>query len=243
MKRKILFLRDVLLHIIFPRTCFCCLADLKFGQDGPLCPSCKNGLKLLPELHCVRCGVMLSGGGAHCFHCRGSKAVRYKCKVIRSAFVFTPQIRAVIHGLKYRNKTYLAQYLAKHLLDTFLLYDELHDCQCLIPVPLSAGKFRQRGFNQSELLARELAKLSGAPMLSDALEKIKNTTSQASLNREQRLENVSDAFCVAKPELIKGKIILLIDDVATTGSTLEACAIALRKAGAKSVKALTVARE
>lgn len=226
-----------------PDTCLHCKTDLKFGYKKPLCKNCENSLSVMPELQCKRCGVVLDYGGAHCYRCIGYKAGKYKCSIIRSALVFGHQIRSVIHHFKYRQKTKLAAYLGSFLINAFNRYNELHDCELILPVAISSKKLKMRGFNQSEMLALELSKASKIKMFDDVLIRKHYKKSQTELTREQRLENVSGAFSVTCAEAVKGKNILLIDDVATTGSTLEACAIALRSARAKKVKALTLARE
>ncbi|MGB9894147.1 MAG: ComF family protein [Candidatus Saccharicenans sp.] len=112
----------------------------------------------------------------------------------------------------------------------------------ILPVPLHKKREKARGFNQSELLARELSRLSSIPTLSGLLVKIKNTPAQVSLEATDREVNLKGAFQVKKIERIKGQSLLLIDDVFTTGSTLKECSLVLYEAGAKEIKALTLAR-
>ena len=232
-----------LLHILVPDTCLHCGVDLKFNYPYPLCKDCESKLEPLPELHCKRCGVVLFSGGAHCYRCRGHKAENYKCSVIRSALVYNPQIRSVIHHFKYGQKSKLANYLGDFLSRAFKEYPQLADCNCIIPVALMPKKMKMRGFNQAGLLGRHLSKSLNINFYDDALKRVQYNKSQTDLTREQRIENVRDAFMVARPEVIKGKNVLLIDDVCTTASTLEECARVLKASKASSVKALTVARE
>lgn len=234
---------DLLAHIFTPDTCLHCGIDTAFDYKRPLCVNCETKLELMPKLQCKRCGVVLTAGGGYCHRCAGYKAHRYKCSLIRSALVFNPQIRSVIHHFKYRQKTKLAKYLAEFLADAFKRYDEICDCEIILPVAVSPSKLKMRGFNQAFLLAGELSRKTAIGTFDDILVKTKHTKSQAELKREERQENVKDAFDILHPEIVKAKNILLIDDVATTAATLEACAAALKKAGAKSVRALTVARE
>lgn len=113
----------------------------------------------------------------------------------------------------------------------------------LLPVPLARKKLAQRGFNQSELLADIIAENGDFEVIKNAIIRSKNTKSQTTLNKEDRKSNMLNAFSALKPELIKGKNIILIDDVATTGSTLQELAKTLKKAGAKKIAAFTLARE
>jgi len=112
----------------------------------------------------------------------------------------------------------------------------------MVPVPIHPKKLKERGFNQAEILAEELAKLKGIKLEKKALVKIKNTLPQTRLMAEERAANVKGTFQIKSKERIKGKIILLIDDVYTTGSTLRECSLTLLKGGAKEVRAVTVAQ-
>jgi ComF family protein len=120
---------------------------------------------------------------------------------------------------------------------------ELRVSEGIVPVPLHFWRERKRGYNQSELLAVSLGNLTGLPVERRALKKIRPTRSQTELSREERIENVAGAFAVRRPETVRGRTLVLVDDVCTTGATLDACASALKEAGAKRVLALTVARQ
>jgi len=112
----------------------------------------------------------------------------------------------------------------------------------IVPVPLHRRRKWERGFNQTEVLAKELGRLTEFPLETDVLKKIRNIPPQTSLELDERARNVKDAYQTAKEERIQGKIILLVDDVYTTGSTLRECASMLKRAGAKEVRAVTVAQ-
>ena len=231
------------LHILFPRVCFSCGKDLHWDAQAPLCPACENGLVLPGPLICKRCGVVLKSGGAHCFHCRGSKAAAYKCKVIRGACNFDACSRGLVYALKYQGADYVAGYMGQLMAQRFGIFTELAGAQVVVPVPLFPARKKKRGYNQSELLARSFCDKTGFPLDSTSLVRVRDTGSQTKLGRTQRAENMSGAFAVKNPAAVKGKTVLLIDDVVTTGSTLEACAQALRLAGAKRVMAYAFAWE
>ena len=232
-----------LLHILFPRTCFSCGKDLDWDATFPLCPTCENGLTLPGPLICARCGVVLKSGGAHCFHCRGSKEDTFKCKIIRSACNFNEFSRGLVHALKYQGADYVAPYMGEFMARRFSMFTQFADVNLVIPVPLYKARLKKRGYNQSELLARAFCKAANLTLDTTSLLRVRDTQSQTHLGRKERQENMADAFTVSNPPTVKGKTILLIDDVATTGATLEACAQALRKAGAKRIMAFTFARE
>ena len=231
------------LHVLFPRTCFSCGKDLPYHAQTPLCVTCENGLTLPGPLICQRCGVVLKSGGAHCFHCRGSKADTYKCKIIRSACNFNEFSRGLVYALKYQGADYVAPYMGSVMAQRFGMLAELSGANLVIPVPLFKKRYQQRGYNQSELLASAFCKQTNLPLDTASLIRVRDTGSQTKLGRAARVTNMTGAFEVKNVAAVKGKTVLLIDDVATTGSTLEACAQALRSAGAKRVMAYTFARE
>lgn len=133
----------------------------------------------------------------------------------------------------------MSEALAKHLIE--LLEKQNWQVDVVLPVPLSHRRLRQRGYNQAGLLAFPLAAAFRLPYIPGALTRVRDTLSQVGLNEKQRIHNVREAF-TAKPQRIRGKKILIIDDIATTGATIDSCASALLAAGARSVCAMTLAR-
>ncbi len=232
-----------LLHFWFPRTCFCCGCDLAWHMQEPLCPACTAGLKEPGPCICKRCGTVLKSGGGHCYACRGSKARAYKCGIIRSACMFNDSSRALVHALKYAGADYLARYMGLFMGKQYCRYPELAEAELAVPIPLYSKRRRKRGYNQSELLAHFFAEATGMPVDLNLLMRVRDTVSQTTLNRKERLANMAHAFACKEPNALRGKTVLLVDDVATTGATLEGCAAALKKAGAKKVFAYTFARE
>lgn len=231
------------MHLLLPRTCHACGCDLPWHRNEPLCKVCSHQFKTPGPFICRRCGAVLKSGGAHCYACRGSKAKKYKCQLIRSAWVFNTASRALVHALKYNQQEYVAPFMAKQMVKRFCAYPELSDVDLIIPVPLFPGKKRSRGYNQSELLARTFALETGLNLDTTSLVRVRNTVSQTTLGRRGRLDNMLGAFACRPAKRVRGRTVLLIDDVATTGATLEGCAVALKQAGAKKVLAYTYARE
>lgn len=160
---------------------------------------------------------------------------------IRSPFRFEGMARQAIHHLKYNNFRALASPLAQLLKD--YLQVKLLPREVLVPVPLHPHRLRERGYNQSSLLAKELGKLTGLPVVEGSLLRFRDTPAQTrAASAEVRRNNVDGAFACQDHKL-QGKQVLLIDDVCTTGATLDSCAVALKKAGTSSVWGLTLARE
>ncbi len=232
-----------LLHVLLPKTCAHCKEDLHYLDTEPLCPICRNSLDPITGPSCRKCGLPLNSGGEYCFSCRGNKSTRLKAEVVRSAFVFNPELRSLIHAFKYRGRKDLAEPLGMELARAYDRFPELKDYNFVIAVPLFRDKEHERGFNQSELLAEVLAREKHLFMLEGAVERVKNTPSQTGLSKEERLKNMQEAFMVAKPELIKGRRILIVDDVATTLATTDELARALANSEAAGTAVFTLARE
>jgi len=160
---------------------------------------------------------------------------------IRSPFLFEGAVREAIHQLKYRSVKALAAPLAQ-LVGEYLSEKSL-PFEVMVPVPLHPHRLRNRGYNQSLLVAQELAEIRSMPLVEDVLVRLSDTSPQAKTrSAEERQKNVAQAFSCRRLEL-EGKRVLLIDDVCTSGATLNACAAALKAGGAASVWGLTVARE
>jgi len=192
---------------------------------------------LLPPF-CYRCSEPLTAGRV----CQRCAYTPLALTSIRSPFLMEGPIREAIHQLKYRNLRALAPTLAG-LMAEYWTREGLGRFDCLVPVPLHRGRLRERGYNQSELLARGLSKLTGLPVVSGSLVRQRAGLPQArASSAEERRSSVQGAF-LARGRGLDDKRVLLVDDVCTTGATLDACARALQEAGAKEILALTLARE
>jgi len=216
----------------FPRRCVGC------GKGGGfLCPECLGKLpRLLPPL-CPRCGRP-QASGIVCPSCRQRQT---EIDGIRSPFRFDGAIREAVHQLKYRNLKAISPCLAELLAD-YLRSNPLPG-EAWVCVPLHPRRLRERGYNQSSLLASELSRRIDLPVIEDCLIRVKQAQPQVrAVDVEERRRNVVDAF-VCRDEKVSGKQIILIDDVCTSGATLESCAAALKNKGAASVWGLTLARE
>lgn len=223
-------------HTLFPEniTCDICGEELISDTRYPLCAECTSKLPTTGEHICVNCGVPISGEADYCIRCEN---VRDEYLLNRSPLVYDGEAKELIYSLKFGGKRYLAKTLGAMMSDEFLKRGMSADIA--IFVPMTDKEEKKRGFNQSELLARNVAERLNMPLL-PALVKVKETSAQKELKGKERAENLKGAFtCVF--EQVKGRKILLIDDVFTTGATANACAHALIKAGAREVSVLTAA--
>ena len=225
-------LKGMALDLLFPQRCVGCEREGDF-----ICSSCRRVLpRIIPPL-CPRCGRP-QPSGILCPSCVSGQA---NIDGIRSPFRFDGVMRQAIHQLKYRNVRALVVPLAK-LLDDYLTTNPVAG-EILVPVPLHQKRLRERGYNQSSLLAQELGKLTSLPVADDCLIRLRHAPSQARTPTvAERRSNVAGAF-TCHDHRLQGSQVLLIDDVSTSGATLDACAAALKAAGASSVWGLVLARE
>jgi len=219
-----------LFDLVLPPRCGGCWAPGSW-----LCEACRRRIRRLEEPLCRRCGAEVESPRASC-SCKGRLRALYR---LRSAAAYEGPVESAIHRFKYRGWRKLAGPLAYLLAQRVVV--EGQSASYLVPVPLHPRRERQRGFNQSELLSEELRRLLAMRQPSGRLVRLRATAPQVGNDRLHRWENVRDAF-EWRGEPLKGRPLLLVDDVATTGATLEACAVALKAAGAGPVVGVTVAR-
>jgi ComF family protein len=216
-----------LLNLLLPPRCVGCS-----GRDRWLCAECLAGLPLLPTQSCRICAVPLSGPVLECPNCYRQPPPVAR---IHAALKHDGVARQLVLGLKYRGAKHLVEPIADLIAPLVP-----GGVDVLVPVPLHEGRLRQRGFNQSDLLAAALGSRTHRPVLTSALARVRETPSQTGLSPAERINNVRGAF--AAPERMDGQHALLVDDVCTTGATLYACARTLRRAGALSVQAIVATR-
>ncbi len=233
-----------LFAVVFPDTCRLCGEPLVELTRVPVCRPCLEGLvPLRPGAGlCRGCGIPRQATlGELCERCAAGE---YNFAQARSFGAYDGALREVLHLFKYQGMRPLAAPLAERLAGVFR--QEQRDAagfHGLVAVPLASSRQRQRGYNQAELLARELGRRVKLPVLKDTCRRVRETALQTGLTRAQRTENMRGAFAPGRrAHLLAEREVLLIDDVMTTGATLSACARALRQAGARRVCALTVAR-
>jgi len=229
-------LLDALLAVRLAPSCGACNEPLLHPTRGCVCPDCWNGVIRVPPPTCACCGghaIQANLATAVCSHCVDATSA---VSAARAAGLHTGSLRAILHALKYDGRRSLAAPLAA--LMRAAGSELVQSCDAVVPVPLHPSRRRERGFNQAEDLASHI----GPPVVR-ALKRTRHTATQTALPAAERQANVAGAFVAARhARHIRDRAVLLIDDVRTTGATLEACAKALRDAGAREVCALTAAR-
>jgi ComF family protein len=238
-KEKLGWIKDFFLNLFFPKNCINCQKEGSY-----LCEDCFSLIEVLSNQFCPFCNpprIVLEG--RTCNSCQRTKNLSgLFCAAPYQNFI----IKKLISQLKYEPcLKALSKPLSLLIVKHFQLLEQGTSLTgaVFVPVPISKKRLRRRGFNQAEEIARELALAFNIPLLNNVLFKTKETQAQAELSAEERKENVKGVFACKNPEMVNGQKILLIDDVFTTGSTMEECSRVLKEGGAKEVWGIAVARE
>lgn len=236
-----MFFRAIL-DILFPPICHYCKTFIPDAGDIHLCGTCMEDVVSIESPHCKTCGLPFQTEGGIDHVCGGCLMTRRPFDAARAAAVFSGPVQELVHRFKYGKKVHLRRPLA--LLTVSRLSPFIGEVcpDIVIPVPLHARRLRERGFNQAVLLGEVLAKEWRLPLSRRDLQRIRWTDPQVGLTAAEREANVRGAFAVADPSRMRGKRVLLVDDVYTTGSTVAECARVLKRAGAEAVLVATVAR-
>lgn len=229
------------LDFLFPPLCHVCRTFIPDAGPLHICFACRERMTLIKSPQCVVCGVSFIGAGDDhlCGEC--VKSHRH-VDAARAVFVYEGASRDLIHSFKYRNKTHLRRPLALLTIEQLSEFVRLRAPHVIIPVPLHRKRLRSRGFNQAVLLGELFSSHWNMPLDRHNLRRIRWTEPQVNLSAGDRRANVKGAFSLQNPDLVRGRRVLLVDDVLTTGSTVEECALMLKNAGAEDVTVITVAR-
>ena len=224
------------LDALYPSHYKCLVCSKEIVSDGvDICDECLESCEVVDSVHgCIKCGATLVANDVVCGACKDIVPVFDKNY---SVFVFKDSIKLLLLSLKYNGKKYIASTFSEILYDKYL---ELNlNCDVVIPVPLHCNRLLERGYNQSELLCSSFIS-NGISVCTNVLERVKDTPHQTELSKSDRYSNILGAFKVTNKSVVKGKSVLLVDDVYTTGSTVNECSKVLLKAGARSVTVLTL---
>jgi len=242
------FILAHLIDLIYPPRCGVCQTFIwenratHEGEEIGFCRDCFNAFEKVTSPLCPLCGRPFSVGSGEDHTCEPCLKKRPHYDIARAPYLYQGPLMTAIHDLKYAKKSHLARSLGPLLASYAETWLGRDDSLLVMPVPLHPNRLRERGFNQSLLLARHVASRIGADLDYLSLRRVRHTQPQTTLTSDERRKNVRRAFGVVGHASLKERSVLLIDDVATTGSTLSECARALKKAGVKEVYCLVLAR-
>ena len=228
-----------LVEMLFPKNFKCNICSCEISKDQPpyICEDCLKSLPFLKGKICQRCGMDISSMSDYCTRCK-SQLVFFK--MARAPFVYDGEIVRIVHNFKYNNAKYLFESVASFMRDEYLKSGFKADV--IVPIPCSKKRTKERGYNQTEMIAKELSKMTSLPVITDCLIKTVETMRQTNLNFMERQKNLLGSFMAKNKEKICGKNILLIDDVYTTGATTNYASEILKEAKVKDIFVLTFAR-
>lgn len=230
--------RDVVLDALLPPRCLACTAAVDI--PGRLCPICWAAVDFIAAPHCATCGLPFAYDEGDDAVCGGCAAETPAFDRARAVLRYNGVARSLVLGFKHGDRTHAAPAFADWIgRGGEVLLD---GADMVTPVPLHRWRLFTRRYNQSGLLAREIAAAWGLDFSPDLLRRTRPTPSQGGLNRRERFLNVRGAFKLRAERTVEGRRVILVDDVMTTGTTANACARALKRAGAETVDVLTLAR-
>jgi ComF family protein len=237
---------EELLTTLFPRACPLC-RSVVLDKGTAFCPACLAGFETIREPICSCCGHPLSQpamapDGDLCPSCLCRDPDHPAPLIVRSIAVYSRNVREAVLRVKFGRQAPLARSLSHYMTDHYHRFYPTHTFSSILPVPLHPKRLREREFNQCVLLARPLAARLGIPLDLDTVERVLHTPPQSASTEADRRKNLRGAFRVRRPDRVRGKSVLLVDDVYTTGATLEELAQALLSAGARRVCGFTLAR-
>jgi ComF family protein len=230
---------STLFQFFLPPQCPCCEKFLEEGQQG-LCSNCLSEIRWIEPPFCSICGIPFISKKVENHPCGACVTHRKYFTMARAWGAYEGSLQEAIHRWKYEGKTYLTPFFAEWMEEGLNRYWGPHSLDLLIPAPLHPQRLRERGFNQALLLVKELSRRTGIPYRKTILQKKKPTIPQVNLSGTEREKGLRGAFQVIGKEELLGKSVLLVDDVYTTGATVNECSKVLLRGGAKRVDVLTL---
>lgn len=225
-------IRDNLLRIVYPSRCPICGNIIDYGKPLLVCEKCRGEIKYICEPCCKKCGKpLVVREQEYCYDCS-----RQEHEFTRglSLWLYDKEVQKSIYNFKYNNKREYARIYINELTKYHREKIISWRAQCLIPVPVHKAKMRERGFNQAELLAKELGKQLELPVNDKLIIRCKETTPQKQLNSKERKNNLKKAFKISNND-VKLKKVILVDDIYTTGATIDSISAVLKNAGVSNV--------
>lgn len=229
--RALRALGGALLDFAVPPHCSLCKAPLE-EHERVVCEGCWSKVQVITGSHCAACGSPSDESVPACTHCENRTPHFDRARILSP---FDETIQGLIHQLKYRGKRSIGRRLGAMLGALIASDGGSGDLDMIVPVPLHPSRQKERGYNQSALVAHAMEARLGVGVRTDLMARTRRTATQTKLNAAERAQNVAGAFEVRHPESVRGREILLVDDVLTTGATVNACSKVLLEAGAKRV--------
>jgi len=227
---------QTILNILYPRRCILCDGILDTPDSG-VCTPCKSKLKYIKEPVCKKCGKPIdSEQTEYCFDCNKTKHIYDQGKGV---WIYRGEMKESIYRFKYSNRREYAAFYARETARIYSRWIKSKGVEVIIPIPIHNKKKKQRGYNQAELYAKSLGEILDIPVDNAVLVRVINTIPQKELDNKQRRKNLKRAFKI-QTDSVQWKKVLIVDDVYTTGSTMDAAAELLRKAGVERVYFLSI---
>lgn len=217
--------------MLYPRTCPVC-ESIVAKKDGYICGKCRDKLQWIRNPRCKKCGKPLEDAKQE--YCKDCSRKHHYYEEGRAVWVYNKELRQSIYRFKYQNKREYGDYYVSCMLDSYGVWLRHLKLDGVIPIPLHAKKRRARGFNQAQVLAEKLAEGLELPVYTQLVARQKNTRPQKELNDKERQENLKNAFKIVQND-VQLKRILLVDDIYTTGATMDTCAKLLKEHGVREV--------
>lgn len=242
-KEKLLFIGWVISDLLFPRQCENCMKVMDHKNRTYLCATCYQSIRWVSDYACSGCAGIFQGIESSepwfCQSCKNEKRAYDSCVAVS---LYEGCIKNLIQKFKFSKAEYLAHTLQFIFIKNIPKRIQEASADLILSVPLHPLKLKERGFNQSLYFAQIFSRNFWIPLLTKGLHRIKYSTGQTLQDKKSRIENIRDSFRVPHPEKIKGQKIILVDDVMTTGATVQECSKMLKNAGAKSITILVLAR-
>lgn len=230
------------IDLLYPRNCQLCTVPQAETDPGVLCGGCRDSVAWIAAPFCQRCALPFDGAVDGAFECGYCHDLSFHFARAVAGCRAKGVVRDCIHRFKYDRAMYFGPHLVEWIVAAGQQEIDWSTVDVIVPVPLHPRKKRHRQFNQAEYLAAAVGQAFAKPVHAGAVRRVRDTLTQTRLDAAARRENLRRAFAVRREALVAGQRVVLVDDVFTTGATLDACARVVRQAGAKNVIVLTVAR-